>query len=102
LDRDKDGSITRTDVIKLAAEKKAPAPIAAKPAQSTPVALRMFLGLDANKDGRLYEAELIKGVETWFHRIDSNNDHAVTRGEVQAVLANQPKQVARTSGPKKG
>jgi len=127
LDRDKDGSITGWDVIQIvtelkarntptaeaagvkkatapkpAAEKKAPTPVAAKPAQSTPVALQMFLGLDANKDGKLYEAELVKGVETWFNQIDSNHDHAVTRDEVQAVLAKQHKQVTRTSGPKKG
>jgi len=127
LDRDKDGSITGWDVItiltelkakntptakavgvknatapKPAAPKKAPTPVAAKAAQSTPVALQMFLGLDANKDGKLYEAELVKGIETWFNRVDSNHDRAVTRGEVQAMLAKQHKQVAKTPGPKKG
>jgi len=127
LDRDKDGSITRTDLMKVVTElkarhtptakvvgvkqattskptavKQASTPTAAKPAQSTPVVLQMFLGLDTNKDGKLYKAELIKGIETWFDRIDSDHDRAVTRGEVQAVLAKQHKQVAKTPGPKKG
>jgi len=98
----KTGAVKQATAPKRAAVKKATAPAAVKPAQGTPVALRMFLGLDANKDGKIVKAELIKGIETWFDRVDSNHDRAVTRGEVQAVLAKQHKPVVRTSGPKKG
>jgi Ca2+-binding EF-hand superfamily protein len=66
---------------------KATTPTAVKPARPTPVAIGIFQGLDANKDGKLLKAEMIKTITTWFDRIDSNHDRAVTRGEIQTALA---------------
>jgi Ca2+-binding EF-hand superfamily protein len=72
---------------KPASVKKPATPAVARPTQAPPVAVRLFLGLDANKDGKLLKAELMKGIATWFDRIDSDHNNAVTRGEVQAVVA---------------
>src|SRR5262249_604868 len=82
--------------------KKIARPAAAAPPGGTAVALRMFRGLDADKDGKLSEAELIEGIEAWFNRTDSHHDHALTRGEVQAAVVRHHRHVARTAGPRKG
>jgi DNA-binding protein HU-beta len=72
---------------KLASVKKPATPAVARPAQAPPVPVRLFVGLDANKDGKLLKGELMKGIATWFDRIDSDHNNAVTRAEVQAMLA---------------
>lgn len=84
LDLDGDGRLTLMEAARALRRKSAPdsSPASAEPA---PGDRRLFDFLDKNKDGRLVEAELPR--KSWFDRLDTDKDGAVTFGEADAVVA---------------
>ena len=82
LDRNKDGFITDSDIPKMVQSRL--------PAEMSGDKLRA--SFDANKDGKVSEAEFVNGPSVLFDRADTNGDNMVSKAELNAMrtaLANR-------------
>lgn len=77
LDRNKDGFITDNDIPKMVQNRLPPEMSGDK----------LRANFDANKDGKVSEAEFVNGPSLMFDRADTNGDNLVAQSELQAVRA---------------
>lgn len=77
IDRNGDGFITDDDIPRFV-QNRLPPEMSGDNLRAT---------FDANKDGKVSQAEFVSGPALMFDRADANSDNTVTRAELEAVRA---------------